>query len=84
VPAWKIAAMLANIPTEEYEVVAGAFERHHRAAGTVSDDWPGQWKAWCRKELIDRGARERQAGRMSVVAVPRSPVELPDLEGAFD
>lgn len=49
---WKVVAMLAKINHEEYEEQATAFERANATA--MSDDWAGQWKAWCRNILVRR------------------------------
>lgn len=57
VSSWTIWAMLANIRPEDYEATARAFEAHHRGAGTVSADWFGEWKQWCRDICV--GRRER-------------------------
>lgn len=50
--SWTIGLMLAKVPPEEYEHVASEFE--FAAKTSISDDWHGSWKAWCRTELIVR------------------------------
>lgn len=58
---WKVVAMLAKIDHEEYEDQASAFERANATA--VSDDWPGQWKRWCKAILTVRhGPQEKPFG----------------------
>ncbi len=52
VKTWQIAAMLACIEPADYDATAADFEAHHRAAGTLSDDWRREWKAWCHEVLM--------------------------------
>ena len=47
VPAWQIPAMLAKVPQSDYLPEVRAFETHHIAAGTLSDNWALQWREWC-------------------------------------
>lgn len=54
VTTWRITAMLNKIPDIDYEATATAFERHHRDAGTLSDDWGREWRDWCRRVLFSR------------------------------
>lgn len=49
---WQVPPMLAKIPPSDYEATARAFER--ASATALSDDWPGQWRAWCRNILVTR------------------------------
>lgn len=44
--------MLNKIDHEEYEEQAAAFERAN--ATDQSNDWPGQWKRWCKAILTSR------------------------------
>lgn len=46
-PAWKITAMLAKVPPCDYLPEARRFEQDAIAAGTLSDDWAREWKAFC-------------------------------------
>ena len=50
---WRITAMLARIPNDDYLLTVRAFEVHHIAAGTVSPDWRAEWRAWCRGSRPD-------------------------------
>ena len=52
---WRIQAMLAKIPPDDYLPTARAFEIHHIASGTVSTDWRAEWRSWCRDILVRRG-----------------------------
>lgn len=61
-PNWRIIAMLAKIPQSDYLAEVRAFELHHIAAGTLSDDWAREWKAWCHKRLVTREPEIRLFG----------------------
>lgn len=50
---WRIYTMLAKVPPDQYEAVAIAFERHHWEHGTLSTDWLGEFKKWCRARLVE-------------------------------
>lgn len=49
---WKVWPMLARIPEDRYEAEALAFQ--HAARGTLSVDWQGEWRAHCRRRLVER------------------------------
>lgn len=68
VPSWRVWAMMAKIPERDYEATTAAFEAHHRGTGTLSDDWPGLWKAWCKAILLAR-SRVTPAVREMVVGL---------------
>lgn len=51
---WRITAMLAKIPQDEYLSEAREFENHHICHQTVSDDWLKQWHDWCFGKLVGR------------------------------
>lgn len=48
---WTIWPSLYSIPPDRYETEVFAFERAN--AGRVSEDWKGDWKAWCRAKLTE-------------------------------
>jgi hypothetical protein len=48
---WKIAASLYRIPQDEYLAEARRFEQEMLANETLSADWVGEWRAWCRRRL---------------------------------
>lgn len=51
---WRITAMLARIPQDEYLSEARAFELHHISNQTMSDDWPQLWHDWVFGKLTGR------------------------------
>ena len=55
-PGWKVAAMLARIPPDEYLSEARRFEADALANGTLSEDWSGAWRDHCRRRLVERFA----------------------------
>lgn len=50
-PGWKIFAMLASIPPDQYLDEVRLFETHHIAEATQSPDWGKQWRDWCWKRF---------------------------------
>lgn len=55
VPNWKITAMLAKVPQDQYLDEVRAFELFHIAEGTESSDWGEMWRLWCRDRLMAQG-----------------------------
>jgi len=53
---WRISAMLAKIPQSEYETQWQAFEAANR--GRLSADWTEEWRAHCRRVLVERATPE--------------------------
>lgn len=73
---WQITAMLNKIPQSDYLAEVRAFELDALANEALSDDWAGQWRAWCRRRLVERF-------NTWAPAKPAEPVEAPTM-GLFD
>jgi hypothetical protein len=61
-PNWQITAMMASFRPEEYDAQWAVFTLVSR--GLVSADWPAQWKAYCKSEMIKRFEAKRAAKDM--------------------
>lgn len=48
---WRITAMIWRLRSEDYLIEARAFESYHLGQQTLSDNWLGEWRSWCK----DRG-----------------------------
>lgn len=52
VPTWRIIAMLAKVPQDQYLDEVRAFENDVISNRTLSDDWEAAWKAHCHRRMV--------------------------------
>ena len=83
---WKIIAMLARIPPTEYLSEVRRFEQDAIAAGTLSDDWMGEWKAFCwrrfKPEMICAFCRKETDGDRVMQINPATADSSPEFGGS--